>query len=74
MRSGIHPPKQQTQMGTWIQLISQFQSVRCRSSLLVSRFPILLALIREARVRQASAAYRIALDVRLSETLFCGQN
>jgi hypothetical protein len=69
MHSGIHTPKQQTQLETWLQLISQFQSVHCRRRLLLSRSAILLAVVRGARIRLANAAYRIALDVEVSETL-----
>jgi hypothetical protein len=67
--SGIHASKQQTQIWIWLQLISQCQSVHCRSWLLLSRFLIFLALGRGARVRLTSAAYRFALNVGLSETL-----
>jgi hypothetical protein len=66
----IQASKQQTQMGNWLQGISQFQSVHCRSWLLLSRFPILLALVRGARVLLESAAYRIALNVGLAGPLF----
>jgi hypothetical protein len=69
MHSGFHAPKR-TQMGTWLQLISQFQNVSRRSWLLLSRFPILLPLVWSTRVRLAGAACRIAVDARLSETIF----
>jgi hypothetical protein len=71
MHPGIHAPKQQTQMETWLQLSSQFQSVHCRSWLFIFRYSNLLALVRGVSVRLASAAYRIVLDVGLSEKFFC---
>jgi hypothetical protein len=75
MHTGIHTPKQQTQMETWLQLIS-VSNCSLQKLTASTQVPHLVGTGSRGGgwgggLRLESAAYRIALDVELSETLFC---